>query len=181
MRGRRTIAVLAAVLTLFAVTAEGCPDTAPKPSTTKSAAPAGQPAPPPAKPAKPEPTEGAQPAPVQRDPSAHNTQPGEVGLYVSWESQNKATPVCEYSHNGRTFPCNNMVSKHDDEAADNGEPAWYGFWETVFPAKAGDTISLNAQGADRSVVYVTCEYSWKGHIGSGTPGERRCGLQATLN
>jgi hypothetical protein len=116
-----------------------------------------------------------QPAPVRGDPSAHNTQPGQVGLFVSWESENNQTPLCEWSRNGASQPCANMQAKRDD---DDGIGYW-GFWEHEEAASAGMTYTVNAQGTG-AVKYVTCEIAWKGHIYPGTPGEHRCGASLVL-
>jgi hypothetical protein len=116
-----------------------------------------------------------QPAPVQGDPSAHNTQPGEVGLFLNWDSENKATPVCEWTRAGAVQPCANLQAKRDEDGI-----GYYGMWEHEEPGKVGTTYTLTAQGT-AAVSGMTCEIWWKGQGHLGESNGRRCGVTFTLN
>lgn len=129
---------------------------------------------PPAAGNKPAPQNPAQPAPVQGDPHAHNTQPGYVGLFLTWEAESRATPVCEWTRNGTVQPCNNMESPTHEGAT------WIGLWEHEELAKTGDRYTLTAQGTG-AVKTVTCEIAWKGQIIPGVTRGGRCGVSYQLN
>jgi len=115
----------------------------------------------------------AQPAPVQGDPSAHNTQPGHVGLFLTWESENNKTPACEWTRNGAVQPCANMRVEHEGNT-------YVGFWEHEETAKAGDVYTLNAEGTG-AVKWITCEIFWKGNGIEGPKTSKRCGVTRALN
>lgn len=168
---RRGVAFLSLALLLGSLLA-GCePESGDgrKPAQTKPRVDAGQ-----AKPKGGDNGGNAQPAPVQGDPGAHNTQPGMVGLFVHWESENKITPVCEWSRNGVSQPCANIASQHDDDS-----PGYYGFWEHEESAIAGTTYAVNAQGTG-AIKVITCEIAWKGTIYPGVKQGSRCGASLTL-
>lgn len=115
-----------------------------------------------------------QPAPVQGDPNAHNTQPGHVGLFVTWRAQSRATPICEWTRNGAVQPCGNI-----EQPTHQGN-TWIGVWEYEEPAQTGWTYTLNAQGPG-AITDITCEISWKGQIIPGVSAARRCGVSYQLN
>lgn len=115
-----------------------------------------------------------KPAPVQGDPGAHNTQPGYVGLFLTWESENKQTPVCEWTRNGQVQPCNNM------EAPTHEGVNWIGIWEHEEPGQTGWNYTLNAQGTG-AMKAITCEIAWKGQIIPGITNGKRCGVSFQLN
>jgi len=116
-----------------------------------------------------------QPAPVQGDPSAHNTQPGSVGLFVTWQSENSTTPVCEWTRAGAVQPCADITAVRDSDF-----PGWHGFWEHDEPGKIGTTYTLTAQGTG-ALQFITCEIAWKGQIHPGTSTGNRCGVSYTLS
>jgi hypothetical protein len=121
---------------------------------------------------------GQQPAPVQGDPSAHNTQPGELDLHVEWESENRKTPACEWSINkpGVGGPCANMATPHQVDGKGN----YIGLWEHTTTAKSGDVVFLSAEG-NTGTKWVECAVSWKGKYRSlGAAGQKRCGGVYTL-
>lgn len=117
---------------------------------------------------------GAQPAPVQADPSAHNTQAGEVDLHVDWTAENSSTPACEWTKNGRSSPCAAM------ERGEKVSGTYYGLWEWNETGKAGDVFTVNAQG-NIGVKSITCMVWWKGVYHEGVTNGRRCGINFTLN
>ena len=134
--------------------------------------------------AKPRPTAGGQqrpglagggtaPAPVRGDPSAHNTQPGEVDLHVEWVSENRTTPVCEWSKNGVATPCTNM----ERPEREGGE--YIGLWEYGDHGKAGDRYAINAQGF-AGTKDIRCSISWKGAYHAGVTNGRRCSIDLVL-
>ena len=97
---RRIIAALVAALLLTSIVACDA-DKKPAAKPTATHAPA-VPAPPVPGGNHHQPTPGGQqPAPVQADPSAHNTQPGMVGLFGSWESVPLETASRVHSGQGR--------------------------------------------------------------------------------
>jgi hypothetical protein len=174
---RRTIAGLAAVLALFATTAEGCPEDK-KPSGKASHAPAVPPAVPPGA-GKGGDGKGEQPAPVQGDPSAHNTQPGELDLHVEWQAETTRTPGCEWSLNnpGVGNPCANIAKP---EKAHPSDKLYLGFWEHETKARTGDVVWLSAQGVGYDS--LKCSYHWKGqYFDLPDDGGRHCGGTATLS
>lgn len=167
-------AVLGALAVLAIGSAIACGDEpAPTPRTTKTKAPAVVAPPPAQKPDKPNVDDQQQPAPAA-DPGAHNTQPGKVGIFVSWESENKDTPACEWQKNGVSSPCAGMKAKTDPDGI-----GYYGFWEYEEAGTVGTTYGVFAHGTG-AVQYVTCEIAWKGRIHEGTVGEHRCGISYTL-
>lgn len=115
-----------------------------------------------------------QPAPVRGDPSAHNTQPGQVGLFVTWEAESRTTPVCEWTRNGVVQPCANM-----EQPTREGN-SWVGIWEHEERATAGAVYTLTAQGTG-AVKVITCEIAWKSQIHPGISQGSRCGASFTLN
>lgn len=123
--------------------------------------------------------QGAQPAPVQGDPSAHNTQPGELDLHVEWESENRLLPACTWGLNspaGADQPCANVAKPHQADGKGN----YIGLWEHTVSAKSGDVVVLSAEG-NRGTVWVECAISWKGKYHSlGAAGQKRCGGTYTL-
>lgn len=162
---RRSLLILAVVLPLL-----GACDPV---DTNKHNAP---PKPPAGKAAAPANPGGAQPAPVQGDPSAHNTQPGEVDLHVEWASENSQTIVCEWSKNapGQGHPCENM-SKGHKEGQD-----YLGLWEYETTGKAGDVIFIAAQGTG-AVKWVKCSVAWKGAYHEISGSGNRCAGTYTLS
>lgn len=166
MRHTRIVGVAIMALLLMLT---GCDDpNAAAPHATKAPAAGGhQPA---------APTGAAQPAPVQADPSAHNTQPGELDLHVEWTSENTKTPACEWSHNGPSQPCANMEKPEKEGGLD-----YIGLWEHTVPgAKTGDTVTIAAQGSI-GVKSIDCSVYWKGAYHSGTTNGKRCSIQFKLN
>jgi hypothetical protein len=111
----------------------------------------------------------AQPAPVQGDPSAHNTQPGEVDVHVSWTSENKHTPSCEWSKNapGGGHPCENMTDAHQEGKN------YIGLWEYETTGAAGDVFFLAAQGTG-AMKSMECSIAWKGHYHEIAGDGKRC-------
>jgi hypothetical protein len=146
--------------------------------TSAAAKPA--PAVPPVKPGKPKGGDdnGAEPAPVQGDPSAHNQQPGEVDLYVEWTSENRSLPSCEWSKNapGQGHPCEGLtapqrpVPDHD----------YVGLWSRTETGKTGDHFEISAQG-NAGVTSIDCSLMYKGAVHQGTTNGRRCSLIITLS
>jgi hypothetical protein len=173
---RRAATILAGVLVFMALTAEeGC---APSDGSSKP-----EPKPPaPAAGAQHADPGAAQPAPVQGDPSAHNTQPGELDLSIEWASENKKTPACEWSLNapGVGQPCANMATP--EKAVPNG--LYLGLWEHTVStsAKAGDVVFLTARGNIGSN-WVKCYAYWKGqqHAFPFDDGRKQCGGTWTLS
>lgn len=152
------------------VTLGACDPNADDHNTERRPWPAGaqQPANPPA---------GAQqPAPVQADPSAHNDQPGEVDLHVSWTSENKHTPACEWSKNapGQGHPCEGLR-----DAVKEGRD-YIGLWEREEHGKAGDVFELSAQGW-AGTKSIECAIFWKGAYHAGVTSGTRCSVVLTLN
>lgn len=119
-----------------------------------------------------------QPAPVQGDPSAHNTQPGEVDLHVEWASENKKTPACEWSMNapGQGHPCEAL---HEGQQEEPGED-YFGLWEYTTTGKAGDVVWLSAQG-NIGTKWIRCAVFWKGAYHTLTASGKRCGGTYTLS
>lgn len=166
MRRRALVAVLAALaLLLGACEPEGGqPSTERRPGAPQAhTPPAGG---------------GQQPAPVQGDPGAHNTDPGELDLHVEWISQNRKTPACEWSLNapGRGHVCENM----QPGVQEPGVVDYIGLWEYETMAKAGDVVWISAQGniGNKS---ITCAYHWKGVYHELPSSGNRCGGTATLS
>lgn len=157
----RRLLPLAILLPLLA----GCPD---EPSTPPHRAPT-------AGPGQHREPAGQQPAPVQGDPSAHNTQAGEVDLHVEWTSENSATPVCEWSKNGAVRPCANMRKAVKDHTTD-----YIGLWEREDRGSAGDVFTIAATG-NPGVKSIECAIAWKGKYHAGTSNGRRCGISFTLD
>lgn len=159
---RRAVAVLVAALALLAA----CdPESGGAPSTQRRPGAGGQP------PVNPG---GQQPAPVRGDPGAHNTQPGHVGLFVTWEAESRVTPICEWTRNGAVQSCANM-----EQPTHEGD-TWIGIWEHEETAQTGWTYTLNAQGTG-AVRVITCEIAWKGQIVPGVSSGKRCGAKYQLN
>lgn len=119
---------------------------------------------------------GTQPAPVQRDPSAHNTQAGEVDLHVEWSSENNNTPVCEWSKNGVSQPCANMAR---GEHPNPDSLDYIGFWEHGEMGQVGDVFTVNAQGTG-AVKTIDCSIAFKGRYHPGVTNGRRCGATFTV-
>lgn len=172
---KRTIPTLVAILALLAVSAEGCPDEGG--SSSKPEKPPAVPAP-----AKGDGGGGgAQPAPVQGDPSAHNTQPGELDVSIEWASENKKTPLCEWSLNapGVGQPCANIATP--ERAVPNG--LYLGLWDHLASttAKAGDVVYLSARGNIGSN-WIKCYAHWKGamHTFPFDDAHKSCGGTWTL-
>jgi hypothetical protein len=119
----------------------------------------------------------AQPAPVQGDPSAHNTQPGELDLYVEWSSQNRSKPSCEWSINkpGVGTPCANIRDPQQFQSTGR----YNGLWGTTVTAKSGDVVFLTAQG-NAGTEWIQCRVEWKGKeinvgVGGYEVAGRHCG------
>lgn len=111
----------------------------------------------------------AEPAPIQGDPGAHNTDPGEVDVHVSWVSENNQTVVCEWSKNapGAGHPCEGMQKGHK-EGKD-----YIGLWEYETTGVEGDVFFLAVQGTG-AVKSVECAIAWKGHYHSIAGSGNRC-------
>lgn len=162
---KQALAFLALVLIFGAAGCDpnGDPSTHPRPG-------AGQAHQPPAPPA------GAQqPAPAG-DPGQHNTQPGEIDLHVSWTSENKHTPACEWSKNapGKTHPCEGLK-----DAVKEGKD-YIGLWEREETGKAGDVFQLNAHGW-AGTKSIDCAYFWKGQYHPLLSQGTQCGGTFTLD
>jgi hypothetical protein len=123
---------------------------------------------------QPQPQPGAQqPAPVQGDPNAHNTEAGEVDLHVSWTNpKTGTTPLCEWSKNGKSQPCANMR-----EAVKEGNN-YIGLWEHEETGKSGDVFTLNAEG--QSGTEATCEIFYKGQGHPGISSKTRCSAHLAI-
>lgn len=158
---------LIALLSLSLVFALGACD--PEPGGTPQKAPAAGGHQQPANPG------AAQPAPVQGDPSAHNTQPGEVDIHVSWTSENKFPPVCEWSKNapGAGHPCENMEDAH------KVGKDYVGLWEYETTGQVGDTFFVAVQGTG-AVKSVECSIAWKGGYHAIAGSVNRCAGTYTL-
>lgn len=168
---KRQIVVLAAVLALLALGAADC-------EPEKGGSTQRQPNPPAAG-QQPKAGNGAQqPAPVQGDPSAHNTQPGEVDLHVEWGSENRKTPACEWSINapGHGHVCENMERPEQVD----GKGDYLGLWEYETTGKAGDVVWLSAQG-NIGNKWINCSVAWKGKYHPLPSSGNRCGGTFTLN
>jgi hypothetical protein len=156
---RKLIALLS--LTLVVMLGACDPNAGTQPQRAPGAGQAQQPAQPPA---------GAQqPAPAG-DPGQHNTQPGEIDLHVSWVSENKHTPACEWSKNatGATHPCEGLK-----DAVKEGKD-YIGLWEREETGKAGDTFQLNAHGWP-GTKSIECAYFWKGKYHALLSQGTQCG------
>ncbi len=163
---KRAAAVAALLVALLVLT--GCEPEQPSKSDTKPRAGAGQ-----AKPPKADPGKGAEPAPVQGDPSAHNTEEGEVDIHVSWTNPKTAvTPLCEWSKNGTSQPCAGM-----HEAVKEGKN-YIGLWEYTTRGKSGDTFTVNAEGL--SGTDPDCSIAFRGVYHEGTTRGPRCGAVFTI-
>jgi hypothetical protein len=119
-----------------------------------------------------------QPAPVQGDPSAHNTQEGEVDLHVEWASENHHTPACEWSKNapGLGHPCESLEDGHQEEPGMD----YIGIWEREEHGKTGDVFWLSAQGYP-GTKWASCSILWKGKEHGGTNRGSRCSITLTLD
>lgn len=114
-------------------------------------------------------------APEKHETPDPDTVPeGQVGLFVTWESQNDKPPVCEWSKNNKSFPCEGMSATHDADS-----PGYYGFWETTQAGKAGDTFSVAAQGTG-AMKSITCEAFWQDAPHEGPTNGKRCSVTLTL-
>ena len=161
---RRTLAALVALTTLLALAACDPEDTGnnhkPKPKPAAGGA-------------APQHDNGggeaAQPAPVQGDPNAHNTQPGEVDVHVSWTSENKFPPVCEWSKNapGVGHPCENMANAH------KVGKDYVGLWEYETTGAVGDVFFVAAQGTG-AMKSMECSVAWKGQYHAIAGDGKRC-------
>lgn len=164
---KRVLAALVALTTLLALVACDPEDTSHKPKP-KPAAGGGV--------APPQDPHGAEPAPIQGDPNAHNTKEGEVDLHVDWASENNQTVVCEWSKNapGVGHPCEGMQKGHK-EGKD-----YLGLWEYETTGVAGDVFFLAVQGTG-AVKSVECAVAWKGQYHSIAGSGNRCAGIYTLN
>lgn len=100
-----------------------------------------------------------QPAPVQGDPEAHNTQPGYVVMFVTWKSENKLIPAITAAVNGSPIPLGDISAPTLE-----GDRAWHGDWEWEGPGKVGDTYTVTAKG--KGTLSLACEIGWKGQFHS---------------
>jgi hypothetical protein len=120
----------------------------------------------------------AQPAPVQGDPSAHNTQPGEIDLSVEWASENKRTPACEWSLNapGQGHVCENLKEGKQESPGED----YFGLWEYTWTGKPGDVVFLTAQG-NFGNKWIKCFIYWKGAPHELPAAGNHCGGTYTLS
>lgn len=116
----------------------------------------------------------AQPAPVQGDPSAHNTQPGEVALFLEWNSENKSAPLCEWTRNGAVNPCTNPYIHRSEKFG------YIGSFQHDEKATAGMTYTIVGEGTG-AVTFMECSISWKNNLHVGKSTGRRCSVSLTLD
>lgn len=121
--------------------------------------------------------EAAQPAPVQGDPGAHNTQEGEVDLHVEWASENRKKPACEWGKNapGQGHPCEGLREAVQEEKGQD----YFGLWEREERGKSGDVFHISAQG-NVGTKWITCTIFWKGVEEEGVTVGNRCSVTLTL-
>lgn len=168
----RKLLAAATAITL-ALTLAGCPDDGGTSAKPSHAAPAPVGGPPPANNGGHNDGQGAQPAPAQGDPNAHNTEEGEVDLHVSWTSANSNTGACLWRKNGVESPCAGMKRA----VLEPSVKKYIGLWETTTTGKAKDNFYLSFQGAN-GTESSECAIYFKGHP---QPGEVHSGGRCSIN
>lgn len=161
MSQRYIIAILAVVLALFALACGG------EDGGDGKSQPARRSGPNAVQNQAPEP--GAnQPGPVQGDPSAHDTHPGDIELQAIWESETSAKPQIEYSIGGGQIPAgagSMTVNKHGNR--------YIGVWTYPVPAQSGVTYGLTMFGT-ASFKTARCVILYHGQFPNAQEDRRNC-------
>ena len=165
---RGLIIALAAVLALFVLACgpeEGKPDGKSQPAQNAG----------PGKVQNQQPEPGAnQPGPIQGDPSAHDTHPGDIELQAIWESETNKKPEIEYSIGAGQIPANAgamTVTKHGNR--------YVGVWTFTTPARSGTTYGLTMFGTP-SFIVARCVVMYHGQFPDAQEADRHCAASYTV-
>lgn len=115
-----------------------------------------------------------QPGPVQADPSAHDTHPGDIELQAIWESETSVKPQIEYSIGGGQVPAgaaSMTVNKHGK--------TYIGVWTYAVPAQSGTTYGLTMFGTS-SFKTARCVILYHGQFPNAQEDRRNCAASWTV-